>query len=175
MSRVFKQMAPWIATIAVVFVVVGLLGATGLFESRAGQIVGAAFVMAIVTGGILFTAFRAGRTPSISILELDARELRLEDSAARVIAAASRSALSVTRGMCRMEMGRSGDAIVVDYPVLCIEMPGRTPFAVGAFDTRFSWSDTAHWLPAPENVVSAPDWYVLLDALDLRSLLVVRD
>jgi hypothetical protein len=170
--RAFRRIASALGTLALVVLAAAGLDATGLFDSRAGQYVGVALIAPLVVGGIvLMIVLERRRGPELE-LELDLSELRLCDpKVGRVLAAAPRNAVDLTRGMHRA----GADGADREYPMLAIRIPEWEELTLGVYDVRYGWRDDVPYLPAPHYRVGTPDWNTLVEALDIQSFVVARD
>jgi len=169
-----SRVVPWLGTTALVSLVTLGLSATGLFNSRVGQLIGVVLIALVFLGSVVLTVVPAMRRgPELKPeLEVDRRELRLRDpKTGLVLAAAPRSAITLTRGMSK----RGGDNGDYEHPVLAIRMPGWEELTLGVHDMSLAWRDAALYLPAPYYIVGPPEWSALVEILDLRPLLLVRD
>jgi hypothetical protein len=162
----FAAMAPWMGTLGAVFVLQGILGATGLFETRWGQYVSVAITLPLIIGGIVWTFRRfSHKRPSLQI-DLGPHELEVRNpTSGRVVSSVPLAAIGGTRAMCRIVM----KGATVEHAVLQIRMPGHADLTVGVYDPRYGWKDTTPWVSRPSYIVSAPDWEALVGRLGLRA------
>jgi hypothetical protein len=170
--RTFLKVAPVLGTLVLVGLATAGLKATGLFNSLAGQYIAFALIAPILVGGIVLTIVLDMRRGAELVLELERNELRLLDPKTdRVLTAAPRDAIDLTRGMHRIV----GDGPDREHAMIAIRMPGWEELTIGVYDMRCGWRDAAPCFSAPPHyMVGTPDWNALIDFFDVRSLVVTR-
>jgi hypothetical protein len=123
------------------------------------QLAGAAMTAVLILGGIgtVVVSRRPPRPAQVLTIEQDMITLTEPDG--RVIAAAPRPAVGISRSVHQVTT-RSGTR---RYPVLTLAIPGERPLTVGG--QAPAWPGTVPRGPAPDFMVGQADWAGLLMTL----------
>jgi hypothetical protein len=169
-SGLLRVMLPWLGTIVACIGFAAVFEATGLEATRWGRTLQGLLAGAVVVAGLVLTIVRATRRKPGREIEIDDSEVRLRDPSGRVIAAAPRASVGVTRGVYSYRGKASYDQVV-----LALRLSPEHEVAMGLFDTRFRWRDGVPVKGAPPWIVGAPDWNALAERLGLGEALIFTE